>query len=644
MLQVDNASLVDLPLRERWKQMSSPGSVLQFEPTYFELVDHEETEDFDRIMYRMEHLDPSEEGIVLKDPKSKYVPGVRHGGGWMKLKPEDLVGGTDSFDCLIVGLTKSGDFIVATADDDLKIFRTLCKVNCGLSREEYCTLCRYLRQHSKKFQAMAEKLTDTSRGLLPPGREWGYSVHWRNKEEEDGGGIQVYFSECAFAEMDVVFNPIHSVLVEITGDRRMIPSAKFMAGLPYPGCPVPTISCDEEATSDKKQKQDWGWTIRFPRIGPKGVRHGEKSWNQCMTQTELWEAIKKSNTLSSSSADGVSTRQQKRQLVQTTIQARKNKKTVRRSFLLGGGRATAACRPLASWSVQGQVDLRLFEVKWSTLQGFVVCIVNNFVDQDERVDLIRMAKEMGAKITMQATDATHIVASPSNEDQHFLNIKGRDINIIHPLWIRDCYESAVETDGEAGAVIPLQPCYMLHMSRATEERFQRDFDQYGDSYTVDATHKQMLIMLRDHPIPQTSGEAICSLDKEQVRAMEVEMMDEDEPPLAWSMFDGIKAVMFDPCEDEPLHHVSRLGLAAACLRAGGGERVFSPHEPTHVFVDYSGANSMSLEQVRTKASLLLNTSSTTKVVHCCSWIIDSFKEGRVLLDANGKIPGCYCLV
>ncbi len=45
----------------------------------------------------------NEEGILLKDPASLYTANLRQKSGWLKLKPEYVVGGTQEYDVVIIG-------------------------------------------------------------------------------------------------------------------------------------------------------------------------------------------------------------------------------------------------------------------------------------------------------------------------------------------------------------------------------------------------------------------------------------------------------------------------------------------------------------------------------------------------------------
>ncbi|XP_037936936.1 DNA ligase 4-like [Teleopsis dalmanni] len=58
-------------------------------------------EDFKKIF--QEALDAGEEGVVLKKQSSLYKPGIRHVGGWYKVKADYIQGLTTEFDLLVIG-------------------------------------------------------------------------------------------------------------------------------------------------------------------------------------------------------------------------------------------------------------------------------------------------------------------------------------------------------------------------------------------------------------------------------------------------------------------------------------------------------------------------------------------------------------
>ncbi len=143
------------------------------------------------------------------------------------------------------------------------------------------------------------------------------------------------------------------------------------------------------------------------------------------------------------------------------------------------------------------------------------------------------------------------------------------------------------------------------MSPQTEEDFRCRFNQFGNSYTDNLTGTDLMDILADqgNPVWITELEKPENFISEaQVHNLQAELNAcyEDEegvppPPLAWSMFDGYKALMVDVFEHDDLTHVSWcLGMASACLIGGGGEEItmgIRQHEATHIFVDRGNKSS-----------------------------------------------------
>lgn len=419
--------------------------VLTFKQGLFEQVHREEATSVERVLQRIRELGPGEEGLVLKLPASPYVVGEREGGGWLKIKPEDLVDGVDTFDCLIVGGTKCGYFVVAVMDPyegegKPRIFRSFCKVTSGLSKQDSKDLREYLRSPLRGYRrfraAKAEKLTDTTRGVH---RQWGYVVRWP-------GNIEVYFSSDPDAKLDWVCNPATSRIVEVMGDRRWIQSTKVMAGLSYPGCPVP-IPLGEK----------WSWALRFARIGPKGVR--ENNWTECMVQKQLWDSVEKSLAVPEAGGPITSLEWQK-----TLADARKDAK---RAAMQHPGRA-----PKKHCPVLGAIPPHILATpkRWNLMANCFIVVMDNDMPHQKRNDVCRKAKEMGAPSVRADPDArsTHVISFGEENARFQCAKRHQKWDMLHASWIHDCYELALRTDGACELIPHLQAKYLMYALPATE--------------------------------------------------------------------------------------------------------------------------------------------------------------------------------
>ena len=451
MLHLGSTSLVHQSLRERRRMMSS---VLHFITGRFELVKFEEVQDANRIAERIYRLGPGEEGLVVKDPDSTYVPGSRNGAGWIKLKPDYLSGATDKFDLVIVG-RKGKDFVLAVMDDPRagerpNTFRSFCKVGIGLSMQEHAALIAFLDRQAvgRPFHRSQEsKLTDDSRY---PNHQWGYKVSW-------SGGVEVYFSEDPDADMTRVYDPRTTKVLEIMADWRLILSTKYMAGLLYAACPV---------KKGIHEMRHLAYSPRFSRIVR--IREDKGYW-QCMCQSDLWKIVQKCTT------DGMRDHPVPQFSEISTLKEGSSRKRAlaRRVFRRQRGR------------VLGVVDLRGVQKKWDVFGGRHICLLNNSNDDRYREKVARMAKEMNAQIFLHVDNNTAYIVTFGTRNEYYKGLKiamdegrCRKMDMLKPCWIEDCYKAA--------GLVPLHPRYMVYVSPETEKKFREQFqDKYDEIMSFD---------------------------------------------------------------------------------------------------------------------------------------------------------------
>ena len=130
ILWVNGETLIDLPFTERRKRLEESVSETYIAP---QLVSGDEKE-IDAL-YR-NALDDGHEGIMIKDPRAPYTPGVR-GKLWVKIKPA-----VDTIDLVVTGAEWGegkrahifGSFLLSCLGDDGS-FIPLSKVATGFSDE-----------------------------------------------------------------------------------------------------------------------------------------------------------------------------------------------------------------------------------------------------------------------------------------------------------------------------------------------------------------------------------------------------------------------------------------------------------------------------------------------------------------------------
>lgn len=194
-----------------------------------------------------ERINKQEEGLVIKDLTSKWVPGER-GNKWVKLKPDYLP--TEDLDCLIIGgfygTGKRGGKIseyllgIVEAPPAGAPPGTLpthvvsfAKVGIGMSEKVLAELRLKLNEH----------MLQAGKNHRPPKC---YKVTGDDKERPD-----VWIS-----------HPEHSVVLTVKADIRLVRSATFWA--PY--------------------------SLRFPRVT--GV-HWTKPWEEVISDRDLIEMVEK---------------------------------------------------------------------------------------------------------------------------------------------------------------------------------------------------------------------------------------------------------------------------------------------------------------------------------------------------------------
>ncbi|XP_050440237.1 DNA ligase 4 [Adelges cooleyi] len=186
------------------------------------------------LKYLNDAIDNRDEGIVVKDPRSIYKPGVRT-AGWYKIKPEYTEGALSEFDLLIIGgyygKGKKRDLIshflmgLMENNDGMLKFTSIGRVGSGCKMEELEDLSRTLATHWIKVKPE----------IMPANINF-------NKEKPD-----------------LWIEPESSVILQIKA-TEIVTSNLFKAGT----------------------------VLRFPRI--QKVRY-DKPWNHCMT-VEEFNAIK----------------------------------------------------------------------------------------------------------------------------------------------------------------------------------------------------------------------------------------------------------------------------------------------------------------------------------------------------------------
>ncbi|XP_002166379.2 DNA ligase 4 isoform X1 [Hydra vulgaris] len=237
VLMINDIELANISLKDRISKLVSIFDVM---PGRIEVVDRKIGRNKEDIINAVNNaIDKCEEGIVVKDPLSLYVPNKRNGSGWYKLKPEYIDSLSDDLDLIIIGgQYGSGHrggiishFLLGVAvkteegsDTKPSYFKTFAAVGSGYTDKELSSLCSKLDKYWQKF--------DLKR--LPS---------------------MIEFTSGCKEKPDVWIEPDKSVIVQVKAAEIIV-----------------------------TDKYAFGYTLRFPRL--ERFRY-DKSWYDCMTTEDI---------------------------------------------------------------------------------------------------------------------------------------------------------------------------------------------------------------------------------------------------------------------------------------------------------------------------------------------------------------------
>ncbi|KAL8610583.1 hypothetical protein ACOMHN_006302 [Nucella lapillus] len=236
-----------------------------------------------------------------------------------------------------------------------------------------------------------------------------------------------------------------------------------------------------------------GYTLRFPRVE---MIRDDKPWNQCMTTADVEDLRQKSGGKLAGSrmelgeggegeGEGPS-RKKKRRVAPRTAQPK-----------------LMSCFTGADVSDVEQVS--------QVLSGKEVCVMNGSPDLS-KTDIERNLVQMAATFVQNPGGSTSFVLAEKMVVKVANLIKTDKYDIVKVSWFRRLLE--------AGTWIPWTPGDMIHTCPATRRQFQRDYDDYGDSFTDEITKEQLqhifTTMDKDESVvvPALSSDEIAKLEGE----------------------------------------------------------------------------------------------------------------------------------
>ncbi|XP_019385218.1 PREDICTED: DNA ligase 4 isoform X2 [Crocodylus porosus] len=215
------------------------------------------------------------------------------------------------------------------------------------------------------------------------------------------------------------------------------------------------IKAAEIVTSDM-YKTDC--TLRFPRI--EKIRE-DKEWHECMTLSMLEELRgKASGKLASKHLDVANNEPQE-----------KKRKTVPKIKKIIGIAEQFKAPDLSNVSKVSNV---FEDVEFCVLTG---------TENHSKSDLESKIAECGGNVVQNPGPDTYCIIAGIENVRVKNVISSNKHDVVRAEWLLQCFQTKM--------FVPWQPAFMIHMTPDTKQHFAREFDCYGDSYSVDIDVAQL---------------------------------------------------------------------------------------------------------------------------------------------------------
>ncbi|XP_023218047.1 DNA ligase 4-like isoform X3 [Centruroides sculpturatus] len=492
-----------------------------------------------------EAIDNREEGIMIKDMSSVYYPNSRK-RGWVKVKPEYVNNLTDELDLLIIGgyfgEGRRGGLIshfllgVCANDknDENPVFYSFTKVGSGYSYKELCDLLTKLNTNWNIY----DKKNPPSNIILAPG----------HKEKPD-----------------VWIKPENSAVLQVKA-AEITQSDQFKTGC----------------------------SLRFPRV--EKIRY-DKSWNQCLTLSELENLRKEGGGKLAGRYCTITTDQnyeispKKRKVILTSV-----KPTVAPHF-----------QP---------ADISDIKVKSHMFEEKEFCVINGPPSHSKHT-LEKLIAEYGGNITQNPGMNTFCVIVDKVTLKAKNIIAKKQYNVVKVTWLLKCIDQ--------NSFIPWKPYDLLSSSYSTSERFSEDFDKYGDSYTNNITEFELKEIFQQ--ISEEECKEQCS--NEEIAEKELKYFPNESLHGLFRIFRiyiDDKAILGEENTKIKSHS---LGITELQLRLYGATIISKVDENTTHVITYSGDSS------RYKMLRQMNR-TRQKMFHLVTedWVRECIKNKRLLNERH----------
>ncbi|KIV87728.1 hypothetical protein PV11_03254 [Exophiala sideris] len=384
------------------------------------------------------------EGLVLKNPRSAYKLDDRN-GDWQKVKPEYMMDGGESLDCLIIGgfygSGKRGGNISSfmcglrlaptgqsqsqrqsqsqsQATEPFRKFVSFFKVGGGFNANDYATIRHETEGKWHDWNAKR-----------PP-----------TQYIELGGGPQGQREK-----PDVWIKPEDSLVIEVK-------AAQVTASEDY-GC---------------------GMTLRFPRF--RKLRR-DRDWQTALSLEEFLDL-----------RNVIEDRQKEKAMnVDEQKKKRRQPNTRKKVITVAGYNAKEINNAALPTGPKGNV-----------FEGLTFYIMTESIPPTEKkskLELEALVKANGGKIVQTHTTDEHTMCIAARRTVKVASLeKTGKKEIVKPAWIFDCIQQAHQdfAHGLPEMVLPLEPArHLFFVPHDMEDRWTEDVDEYGDSFARDTNVEEL---------------------------------------------------------------------------------------------------------------------------------------------------------
>ncbi|CAM1510191.1 Fc.00g005260.m01.CDS01 [Cosmosporella sp. VM-42] len=332
-----------------------------------------------------------------------------------------------------------------------------------------------------------------------------------------------------------------------------------------------------------------GFTLRFPRFRRLRL---DRSWDSALSLEEFQELKQKVDEESKEKAMTVEDRK------------RRTTKRVKRELVIAGEDSAPA-------EYEGE--------KTKVFEGLEFCVLSEALKpyKKTKTQLETVIKENGGTVSQRAAPGTNMVLIADKKVVKVASlIKGGDVDIIRPKWIKDCLEQ-----DDDNFLLPFEESHLFNASDALKHATQQNTDQYGDSFARNVSLEELKDIL--HYMPKIEdGEPF---DKNEF----LRQLDEHGKDLG-----GIRSFIFQRCVvllhpvDSDENFINKL---KHYVKYGGGVCTDDPNNQSVTHTVIVGEDPMEVGEAGDMVRKELSSRRKIPRVVDSKWIEECWKE-RTLLD------------